>query len=910
MMSGRSTQAAKILVVDDLPEKLLVYRSILDDSGDNVVTASSGAEALRLVLNQDFAVILLDVNMPDMDGFETAKLIRGRKRSSHTPIIFVTAHLDEVHALQGYAYGAVDFIPAPVVPDILRTKVRVFVQLYELTQQVREQAERQLARAEREQARLATVLDKAIDFVARLDKDLTVSSVNPGGRAMLGYQDAVEMPRRLSDYYPPQALEAMRTAALPGATRDGAFFAESVLRAKSGAAVPVSQVIVAHTSADGQIEHFSIVARDISRRLETELALSESEKRYRQLVHSLPAAAYTCDSSGTITLFNAAAATLWGREPRLGEDKWCGSHRIMRPDGSDLPLDSCPMAIAIREGRAVRGDEIIIERADGTRRHVLPYPEPLRDSAGRVVGAVNMLVDVTELKAAERGLRDREARLRAMFGQAAVGIGLIEPNGRFVEVNERLCQILGRSRADLVTLTCRSVTHPDDWVRNEPLMKEVASGARREFSIEKRYRRADAEWVWVNVAVSPIVDDAGRVIRMVTVVEDISARRSAEQELAQHRDHLEQLVRDRTEELEASLERLRLSDRLASVGTLAAGLGHDMGNLLMPIRMRLDTLKQMDLPEEAREDIKAIADACEYLKRLNQGLRLFALNPEDAGSVGESTHLAAWWPDVAGFMRNTLHRGIDLEAIFPTDLPAVAIAPHLLTQTIYNLIQNAGDALQGRSRGKVRVTAFRAPRGVTLAVSDDGPGMSEEVRRRCVEPFFTTKKRGISTGLGLALVHGAMRKTGGELDILSNPGEGSTFRLTLPVVRSLDEPGTPESEASTTVVDLKDPRLRTYAAIVLRSLGREVNEHESWSGTTRAGLVVIDDPGERAPELAEWLASDQTRRVVQIGGGRPVEAAAAGRVFMVSSPATAALVRRVLRAATMPTPAEAQEVVT
>jgi CheY-like chemotaxis protein len=109
------------------------------------VLANSGEEALKEVLNQEFAVILLDVNMPGLDGFETANLIRRRKKSAHTPIIFVTAFNDEVRMAEGYAHGAVDFISTPVVPTILRAKVRVFVELFRMTQQVRRQAEQQIA---------------------------------------------------------------------------------------------------------------------------------------------------------------------------------------------------------------------------------------------------------------------------------------------------------------------------------------------------------------------------------------------------------------------------------------------------------------------------------------------------------------------------------------------------------------------------------------------------------------------------------------------------------------------------------------------------------------------------------------------------------------------------------------------
>src|SRR5581483_2912883 len=116
-----STGKVNILVVDDLPEKLLVFQTILEELNENIIMVRSGREALRQLLEQDFAVILLDVNMPDMDGFETAALIRQRRRSEYTPIIFVTAFADELNTSRGYSLGAVDFILAPVVPEFLRT---------------------------------------------------------------------------------------------------------------------------------------------------------------------------------------------------------------------------------------------------------------------------------------------------------------------------------------------------------------------------------------------------------------------------------------------------------------------------------------------------------------------------------------------------------------------------------------------------------------------------------------------------------------------------------------------------------------------------------------------------------------------------------------------------------------------
>jgi signal transduction histidine kinase/DNA-binding response OmpR family regulator len=153
MMS--SADRVNILIVDDLQEKLLVMETILGELGQNVLCARSGEEALRRVLDHDFAVILLDVNMPGMDGLETASFIRRRKRSAHTPIIFITAFADELHTVQGYSLGAVDYILSPVVPEVLRSKVKVFVDLFRMTQQVRRQADERIALIQEQAARAA-----------------------------------------------------------------------------------------------------------------------------------------------------------------------------------------------------------------------------------------------------------------------------------------------------------------------------------------------------------------------------------------------------------------------------------------------------------------------------------------------------------------------------------------------------------------------------------------------------------------------------------------------------------------------------------------------------------------------------------------------------------------------------------
>ncbi|HJV63634.1 MAG TPA: hybrid sensor histidine kinase/response regulator, partial [Albitalea sp.] len=184
---GRWDEKSNILIVDDLPEKLLVFGTVLEDLGQNLVFVNSGSAALREVLNREFAVILLDVNMPDIDGFETAALIRRYKRSAHTPIIFITAYADEIQTAKGYSLGAVDYILSPVVPDVLRSKVKVFVDLHQMQRRVRRQADERVALVAAESARrVAEENDRRSNFLSQASRVLSGSlDVTVGARQLL-----------------------------------------------------------------------------------------------------------------------------------------------------------------------------------------------------------------------------------------------------------------------------------------------------------------------------------------------------------------------------------------------------------------------------------------------------------------------------------------------------------------------------------------------------------------------------------------------------------------------------------------------------------------------------------------------------------------------------------------------------
>ncbi|MGZ5100744.1 MAG: ATP-binding response regulator [Usitatibacter sp.] len=181
---------SSILIVDDRLDKRVVFRTVLEELDQNIVTASSGEEALRWLLDNECAVILLDVNMPGMDGLETAELIRARRKSAHTPIIFITAFADEMHTAKGYSLGAVDYILSPVVPNILRSKVKALVQLHRLNAELKKRADERVALAREQAARdMAEDSQRRASFLAEatqvMASSLDVETILKGAAALV-----------------------------------------------------------------------------------------------------------------------------------------------------------------------------------------------------------------------------------------------------------------------------------------------------------------------------------------------------------------------------------------------------------------------------------------------------------------------------------------------------------------------------------------------------------------------------------------------------------------------------------------------------------------------------------------------------------------------------------------------------
>jgi PAS domain S-box-containing protein len=252
------------------------------------------------------------------------------------------------------------------------------------------------------QQRLAVTYEKAPVGIAEVDLAGRFVRINAALSAIIGYAPEELVGRSFIDLTHPEDRDndAEQYARQVRGEITHYSTQKRFLR-RDGGIVFVDVLSSSVLDRQGQFRYGVRVVQDVTEQRQAEERLRESERHVRELLEALPAAIYTTDAAGRITYYNQAAVEFSGRKPILGSDKWCVTWRLFTPDGTPLPHDQCPMAVALREGRAVRGAEAIAERPDGTRVPFIPFPTPLRDASGRVIGAINMLVDITERKQAE-----------------------------------------------------------------------------------------------------------------------------------------------------------------------------------------------------------------------------------------------------------------------------------------------------------------------------------------------------------------------------------------------------------------------------------------------------------------------------------------------------------------------------
>ena len=246
---------------------------------------------------------------------------------------------------------------------------------------------------------------------------------------------------------------------------------------------------------------------------------------FRSVLDELPAAVYTTDAHGHITYYNDAARALWGHAPLLGTSEWCGSWKLFWPDGTALPHGDCPMAITIKEKRSVRGMEAIAERPDGTRVPFIPYPTPLFDSSGKLIGAVNMLVDISDRKRAE----DIFQQLAAIVESSDDAIVSKDLNGIIFSWNKAAERLFGYTAQEAIGQSILLLIPPDRHDEEKDIIGRIRRGERVEH-YETLRRHKDGSLVPLSLTVSPVKDSGGRIVGASKIARDITERRRAEEQ--------------------------------------------------------------------------------------------------------------------------------------------------------------------------------------------------------------------------------------------------------------------------------------------------------------------------------------------------------------------------------------------
>ncbi|RWL42178.1 MAG: PAS domain S-box protein [Mesorhizobium sp.] len=336
----------------------------------------------------------------------------------------------------------------------------------------------------------------------------------------LGYRAEDYIGRRIAEFHSDQDAIEDILARLSRGEKISRYPAR--LRARDGSTKHVEMTSSGYFQA-GKLVHSRCFTVDVTHLERTRAELRRQDSTYHQILEALPVAIYTTDNEGTITYYNRVAAELAGREPEIGKDKWCVTFKLFTPDGKPLPHDECPMAIALKENRPVRGQQAVAQRPDGSFFPFLPYPTPIQDEDGNLTGAVNMLLDLTD----RHRLEETRNHLSAIVESSFDAIVSKDLNSIIKSWNKAAERLFGYPAEEAIG---RSVTMliPDDHQDEEPQIIERIRRGERVETFETIRKRKDGSLVPVSLTISPVRNATGQIIGASKIARDITSAKENE----------------------------------------------------------------------------------------------------------------------------------------------------------------------------------------------------------------------------------------------------------------------------------------------------------------------------------------------------------------------------------------------
>jgi|GEM_PF-209352 len=545
--SSRFDGTANILLVDDNPANLLALRAILDDPIYDIVEVRSGEEALVRLKIQEFAVVLLDVRMPGLSGFETARIIRADERSRHTPIIFLTADdIDQSKIDEGYALGAVDFFVKPLSPKAVQAKVRGFAHLFQ---------EKQQARHDADQLRLLVQGTK--DYaIFLLDSQGHVATWNTGAERIKQYTAEQIIGQHFSNFYPQDAIDRGWPAhELKVAAAEGRFEDEGWRIRKDSSRFWANVVITALRDEQGQLRGFSNVTRDLTerkraeendRRLLEETTARRVAEENARLIHgerellrvtlaSIGDAVISTDAEGRVDFLNSVAQELvgWNNEEAAGRPLEDVFHIVN--EATRLPVEN-PALRSLREGRIVGlANHTILISKEGAERPIDDSAAPIRDTSGNVMGSVLVFRDISERKRNEQQVREQQEWLRVTLASIGDAVIATDIQGRVTFLNPVAQELTGWTEEDAqgkpLEVVFRILNEQSRQAVENPVSKVLRDGVIVGLGNHTVLIAKDGSERPIDDSAAPIRDTSGNIMGVVLIFRDVSEQRLSGREL-------------------------------------------------------------------------------------------------------------------------------------------------------------------------------------------------------------------------------------------------------------------------------------------------------------------------------------------------------------------------------------------
>lgn len=586
-------------------------------------------------------------------------------------------------------------------------------------------------------------------------------------------------------------------------------------------------------------------------------AMSE-EARYRLLVEGITDyAIYMLDPQGVVSSWNPGAARFKGYMAEEIVGKHFSTFYTDEDRAAGLPATA--LRQASEEGHFEREGWRV--RKDGTRFWAHVVIDPIRDSDGQLLGFAKITRDLTERRETQEELRRSQEQFRLLVqGVTDYALYMLDPAGRVSSWNAGAERIKGYQAEEIIGEHFSRFYTEDEQVAGVPTKGLRTAEREGRWETEGWRVRKDGSKFWAHVIIDAIRDEDGELVGFAKITRDATQRREAEQSLEETRRALFQ------------------SQKMEAVGQLTGGVAHDFNNLLTVIIGGLDTIGRSKLTDTARitRALNMARRAAERAAGLTSRLLAFSrqqpLEPTP-------TDLNAIVRDMTELLHRSLGEQVELESVLSPRLWAVEVDQNHLESAVLNLAVNARDAMP--EGGKLTVETANTfldeayaskdaevvpGQYVMIAVSDTGSGIPKDKIGRVFEPFFTTKDVGRGTGLGLSMVYGFVKQSGGHVTIYSEEGQGTSVKLYFPRYTGdlpidpdedeADQPSASEGEAILVVED--NPDVRTNSVMMLKELGYQVIE----AATAEAALTLMASDTRIDLLFTDVVLPDRSGRVV------------------------------------------------